>query len=400
MTGNELPIVIAGGGVAGLATAIALGQQGRRIELLEQAAEIAPLGYGIQLGPNVFSLLEFFGISKEVKAACSFPPNLVMRDAYTAEELTRIPFAEDYHARFPGRYVTIHRADLHDILLRRLAGMENVRIQSGNAVEGYRNGSNRIEVIAAKGIVDAAALIAADGLRSKVREQLHPAGGPVWIGYHAHRTIIPANAAPRPLSEDVILWVGDSFHFIAYPLRDGSELNVVFVIGEDLRCGSRTGESYKDHLRDKLYRCHPEVMELLEAMNLEQIWPISDREPVRQWSEGRMTLVGDAAHATLQSLAQGAGMAFEDAYVLAQMLAEDSDYQAVFRAFAAERVSRTARVQLESRDLWPVFHCGGPDADARRARFQAMTAGDLYDCLDWLWQPVEGATGARLTQLT
>jgi salicylate hydroxylase len=187
----------------------------------------------------------------------------------------------------------------------------------------------------------------------------------------------------------VTMLTGDGYHVIYYPLRGRSEINIVGVFQvpqtEDL-----TDQQYQSHIAGLTAKAVPEVHDVVNVLNMTRRWSIADREPVRRWHDGRVTLLGDSAHATLQSLAQGAGMAIEDAVTLgALMAAHPDDPAAAFAKFERQRFLRTARVVLESRALWPLYHAGGVDAEVRDAQWRERTTEDYYRCLAWLWNPEE-----------
>jgi 2-polyprenyl-6-methoxyphenol hydroxylase-like FAD-dependent oxidoreductase len=207
----------------------------------------------------------------------------------------------------------------------------------------------------------------------------------------AHRTIIPMKDAPASLQkrQGVTMWTGDGFHVIYYPLRNATELNLVLVVRLPEGVHNISDEAYKVHIDELMQQVTPEARDAMALMNLERRWAIADRTPIRHWSQGRMTLLGDSAHATLQSLAQGAGMAFEDALVLSELVKKHGDdFSSAFKELQRLRFLRTSRVQLESRALWDVYHCAGVDAEVRTQQFKEKTPEDFYRCLDWLWKPI------------
>jgi salicylate hydroxylase len=222
---------------------------------------------------------------------------------------------------------------------------------------------------------------------------MHPGDLPRDTGYVAHRTIVPMAQAPAPANrrEGVTMWSGPGFHVIYYPLRDRTELNIVVVVR--VPQGMETdAPAYREHLAAIMASAQPEPRELIARVSLERRWSIADREPIRRWADGRVTLLGDAAHATLQSFAQGAGMAIEDAATLAHILEQEGeDYAAAFQRLQRERFLRTARVQIESRALWEVYHCDGLDAELRACQWGERGPEDFYRCLDWLWTPQQPA---------
>lgn len=385
-------VLVVGGGIGGVAMALALGRQGRRVQLLEQSQEIAPIGYGVQIGPNVLPMLERLGVGDAVRAAAYLPPEIELYDAYTAQRIGHIPVRNAaFDASFRHPYIAIHRVDLHEILLAACRENPSIQMVEACSVTGFRQGADRVEVEAADGrVFTGEALIAADGLRSKIRAQLFPQDQPRDTGYVAYRSIIPMRDAPECLSKrpGVTMWSGHGFHTIYYPLRNATELNMVGVFRVDPPLNAQTDPVQQ--LLEATAECQPEVRAVLANMNLERRWSIADREPLRRWGEGRVTLLGDSAHATLQSLAQGAGMALEDVAVLARLLeGGNDDYAAAFKRFQQLRLKRTARVQLVSRTLWEEYHCGGIAAQVRNDEWSERTDADFLRCVQWLWTPVE-----------
>ncbi len=386
------PVLIVGGGLGGVATALGLGQRGHQVRLLEQSNEIAPIGYGVQIGPNVLPVLAQFGLEDEVRRAAYLPNDLLLLDAVTGERLVRVPLkGEAFEARFPAPYICIHRVDLHEILLRAVRAMPEVDLNQATTVTGYSQTARGVQVHTEQGTkIEGSALVAADGLRSRLRAQMHPSDASRDTGYVAHRTIVPMDQAPASLRrrQGVTMWTGDGFHVIYYPLRDHTEMNIVSVFRVPEGMDPTDNSAYRAHIEAIAAPSQAEVRDVISVVNLERRWAIGDRNPLRGWADGRVTLLGDAAHATLQSLAQGAGMALEDAAELCALMdAHDHDPQRAFALFERRRFVRTARVQLESRALWHTYHCGGVEADVRTQQLQGRTTEDLYRCFDWLWAP-------------
>src|SRR5262252_8841850 len=203
------PILIAGGGLGGLTAALALGRKGHAVRVLEQAKKFAPIGYGIQLGPNVFPMFERIGVTAAVMREATIPKNILMLDALSGEEVTHIPTGANFRARFTHPYIIIHREDIHRVLIDACAAMPNVTMEGGAGVAGFAETDGGVEVALEDGRkVAGAALIGADGLRSAVRAGLVTEGEPVPIGYVAHRTIVPMDELPLhiPFREEVVLW--------------------------------------------------------------------------------------------------------------------------------------------------------------------------------------------------
>lgn len=391
MNEQDRPVIVVGGGLGGLSVALALGQDGRRVQVLEQAPEISPIGYGIQLGPNVFKVLDRLGLSETVKAASDFPPSLVMPDADTGETLLHISVtSERYRARFTHPYIVIHRADIHNILLDACRRTPGVELIVNATVTGFEDlGGDGVRVTCADGRrFDGEALIGADGIKSRVRSQLVGEEPPRPNGYVAHRTIIDMKDVPAdlPHRQDVVLWAGPGYHVVHYPLRHGTIFNIVAVFKDPAPGHGEQRITHEEDVRHVYAQAHPALRKLLSMMDLERRWVLADRDPIRQWTRGRVTLLGDAVHPTFQSYAQGAGMAIEDAACLADLLRNmDYDYERAFKEYPKRRLVRSARIQLGSRQLWDFYHAGGIAREVRNAELQERVEDDYYDCLAWIW---------------
>jgi salicylate hydroxylase len=384
----EQPILIVGGGLGGLTAALALARRGRPVRVLEGAPEFGAIGYGIQFGPNVFHALDHIGVGAEVREKADAPPAVLMLDAFDGTEVTRVPTGPSFKSRFEHPYIIIHRIDLHSALLDACRRSAAIELVPDAMVAGFEDRGDRVTVVTDDGRSFAgAALIGADGVRSRIRAQLLGDGEPRPIGYVAHRTIVPMSDLRAEVPRDrVALWAGPGFHIVHYPLRHGTLFNIVAVFRTSTHSEKGDVASYRAEL-DHTYRsAHPSMKALLAMMDLERRWPVGDREPIRQWHKGRVGLLGDAAHPTLQSLAQGACMAIEDGLCLAELVhATAGDFDRAFRQYAAARHVRTARVTLESRYLWDVYHAEGI---AREVHWQALkerSETDVFRCLAWLY---------------
>jgi 3-hydroxybenzoate 6-monooxygenase len=386
------PVLVAGGGIAGVASALALGRLGKSVLLLEQADQIGAIGYGVQLGPNVVTSLRYLGIEHEVLAASYLPTALQLYELTSGSCLADVPLhTPAFHARYGGsNYMAIHRVDLHEILLAACGKFPNIKLNQSTSVSGYVQSKNEVHLLTSDGqTYTGAALIAADGLRSKLRAQLHPDDTPRDTGYVAHRTLVPIEQAPASIQQrtGVTMWAGDGFHVIYYPLRRRREMNVVVVVRLPTDINATDVNAYRNHITKIMQTANPEARDVIAMVNLERHWNIADRHPIRKWCDGTVTLIGDAAHAALQSFAQGGGMAIEDVACLARLVEQSgNDYEKAFKQFERARFVRTARLQMQSRTLWDDYHCSGIDAEIRNAQYQERNADDFYRCLDWLWQ--------------
>jgi salicylate hydroxylase len=385
-------ILIVGGGLGGLTAALALAQRGRRSRVFEGAPEFGAIGYGIQFGPNVFHVFDRIGVSEEVKAAADTPPGLLMLDAFTAAEVTRVPTGEpSFQQRFRYPYIIIHRIDLHNVLLDACRRSEAIELVPDAQIVGYQERGDGVLLKTEDGrSFSGAAAIGADGLRSRVRAQMLDDGEPRPIGYVAHRTIVPMQSLNADVHrEHVVLWAGPGHHIVHYPLRHGELFNIVAVFRTLNHARKGDAAFYRAEVEHAYRGAHPSMQALLAMMDLDRRWTIGDRDPIRRWHRGRVVLLGDAAHPTLQTFAQGACMAIEDGFYLAELIhLAGEDYEAAFRQFAAERNVRTARLTLESRSVWELYHAEGIARDVAQQVFAERTEDDTYRCLAWLYDGV------------
>ncbi len=383
-------VLIAGGGIGGLSAALALGRRDWTVHVLERENQFGAIGYGIQLGPNVFAMFDRLGITDAVLAKSIIPDNVWMYDALDGEPIVRIAITDEFKARFSAPYIVIHRVDLHDILMAACKNITTIHLDENADVVSYTDTGEGVRVATADGRdFNGDMLIGADGLRSKIREQMVGSSEPDLIGYVAHRVVVPIDKAPENIPKgDVILWGGPGFHIVNYPLKRDNLFNIVAVFRTDTFSQKGDADSYRAELLATYADAHPTMRDMIAMVDLERRWPIGDRLPSRGWSEGRVVLIGDAAHAALQSLAQGACMAIEDAVILAALIdVADGKFEQAFREFESRRLLRTARVQLEGRYMWNTFyHNEGIEADVRNQIQRARSHADVYRCVEWLYR--------------
>lgn len=401
MPRNGKPILVVGGGIGGLSTALALGRKGWRVRVLEQTPELGAIGYGIQLGPNVFPMFDRLGIRDAVMAQSIVPGACLMLDALTGEEIVRVPTGASLLQRFGHPYIVLHRVDLHHVLMDACRVVPAIELESSTTVTGVDDLGDRVVARTERGeTIEGEALIAADGLRSRIRAQLLDDGEPRPIGYVAHRTMVPmAEVTADVHRTDVVLWGGPGFHIVHYPLRHGTLFNIVAVFRTSTYAEKGDVDGYRAELARTYRAAHPTMKALLGMMDLERRWPIGDRDPVRHWCKGRVVLLGDAAHPTLQSFAQGACMAIEDAVCLAELIdLAQGDCASAFRQYQAARLLRTARIQLESRSMWEFYHLDGIARDVRNDTCRRWSEQDVFRCLEWIYDgftlPTESDTSA------
>jgi 3-hydroxybenzoate 6-monooxygenase len=383
------PILIVGGGLGGLTAALALAQRGWTVRVLEGAPEFGAIGYGIQFGPNVFYALDRIGVSAAVLEKADSPPAVLMIDALTGAEVTRVPTGQpSFRQRFKHPYIIIHRIDLHNVLLDACRRDPLITLEADTMVTRFADHGDRVTVTTEDGrSFEGTALIGADGIRSRTRAQLFADGDPLPNGFMGFRTIVPMADVTADVQRDVVvLWSGPGFHIVHYPLRHGTLFNIVAVFRRSTHSERGDVAAYRAELEDVYRDAHPTMKALLGMLDLGRRQAVGDRDPIRHWHKGRVVLLGDAAHPTLQSLAQGACMAIEDGLCLAERVdAAAGDFEQAFRRYTAARLVRTARVTLESRHIWDVYHAEGIARDVHWQALRERSETDVYQCLAWLY---------------
>ena len=381
-------ILIVGGGLGGLTAALALARHGRPVRVLEGAPEFGAIGFGIQFGPNVFHVLDRIGISDAVLEKADSPPAVLMIDALNGEEVTRVPTGPSLRARFKYPYIIIHRIDLHNVMLDACKREPLVTLVPDAMVTHFDERDDGVTVTTADGhSFECAALIGADGVRSRIRSQLFADGDPLPNGFMGFRTIVPMSDVAADVQRDIVaLWGGPGFHMVHYPLRHGALFNIVAVFRRSAHSERGDVAAYRTELEQVYRNAHPTMKALLAMLDLSRRQAVGDRDPIRHWHKGRVVLLGDAAHPTLQSLAQGACMAIEDGQCLADcIVAANDDYEAAFRRYETARAVRTARVTLESRHIWDVYHSDGINREVYWQMLGERSEADTFQCLAWLY---------------
>ena len=386
---REAPFVIAGGGIGGLATALALARKGFPVRVLEQASEFREVGAGIQLGPNIFRALKRLDLREAVLADAWQPEALEMRDALDGHLVTRMPLnTEVFTARFGEPYAVTHRADIHGSILNACRDSNLISLETSRRVVEFEDGADGVTVALDDGErVEGRALIGADGLWSRIRERLLGDGPPRVSGHIAYRAVLRREEVPEDLwRPDVVLWAGPKTHLVHYPLRRGELFNLVAVFHSDRYEEGWNAVGDVNELMRRFQGQRPEVMRLLDKIETWRMWVLCDREPVKDWCRGRVVLMGDAAHPMLQYLAQGAAMAVEDAVRIAdEVERRPDDLPAAFRAYQQARYLRTGRVQLMARVYGEFYHARGVTAELRDIMLGGRTPEQAYDGMAWLY---------------
>ena len=385
---DNLPFIIAGGGIGGLGTALALGQKGFPVHVLEQATEFKEIGAGIQLGPNVFTPFKKLGLRERVLKDVAIPTGLEMRDALNGDLITRMPLGDDLMRRFGDTYAVIHRADLHSIIYEACKAVPNITLETNARVLDYADKGDEVVVSMEDGRqIRGRGMIGGDGMWSKTRQKIVGDGKPRVSGHIAYRAVLKREDVPADLwHPDVVLWAGPRTHLVHYPLRRGELYNLVAVFHSDhyVEGWDQAGDPALLHAHFKGQV--PAVLRMLEKIETWKMWVLCDREPVKNWTQGRVTLIGDAAHPMLQYLAQGACMALEDAVCLAEKVeAKPDDVHGAFMDYQNARYLRTARVQLMARVYGEAYHARGPIAELRNNMLKARTPEQAIEGIAWLY---------------
>jgi len=385
-------ILVIGGGIGGVATALALARRGMRSQVFEKAPEFGEIGYGIQQGPNAYRVLDWLGVMKDLEPQAVFTRNLILIDALTDRELTRISCGPEFRGHFGAPYTVVHRRDLHGALLEACRKREEITLHTSKELVSFSEAAGRVLARFADGSeYEGAAMIGADGLRSRVREVLIGDGAPRPIGHVSYRGVVPFDQVKdRSHFDDMVIWIGPNLHFVQYRLRGGTVMNnVATVASERFERGERRDYGGPDELDEVFSHTTPHVREMLGYVGKDKNWVLHDREPRPGWTRGSVTLLGDAAHPTVQYLAQGACMAIEDAVVLSGKLKEaGSEINAALLAYEKERYLRTARVTITSRIFGDIIHCRGGARDLRNHLLAQRTPETFWE-VDWLYRGIE-----------
>lgn len=384
---SALPVLVAGGGIGGIATALALVRQGFSVKVLEQAAELGEIGAGIQLGPNAFAAFDALGIGEIARSRAVYTDEMVMHDALDETLVGRIPTGEAFRQRFGNPYAVIHRADVHMSLLEGAQASDRIEVLTSTTVQRIEQDADGVTVHDAKGNIHrGVALIGADGVKSAVRRQY--VGDEARVSGHVvYRAVVDKKDFPVDLQWNAAsIWVGPNCHLVHYPLRGGEQYNVVVTFHSREKEEWSVREGSREEVQGYFEGICAKARQLIDLPKDWKRWATADREPIGQWTFGRVALLGDAAHPTLQYLAQGACMAMEDAVTLGEALrVNGNDFGKAFELYQHSRVARTARVVLSAREMGRIFHAKGVERLVRNDLWKGRTPERYYDAMEWLY---------------
>lgn len=384
-------VIIAGGGIGGLTTALCLAKYDWSVLVLEQARTFTTAGAGIQLSPNCSRVLHELGLAQALQAQAFLPEGTQFRHWRTGRVITESTLGAEIAERYGAPYYHMHRGDLLEVLLDAAQKHPSIELRTGFGVSDFiqlDDGSVQVQVDGRSEL--AAGLVGADGIHSQVRQSLWGEQAATFTGNIAWRMLVPTAKLPqgmvRPMST---VWWGPGKHFVHYYVRGGDYVNCVCVVekaGWQVESWTEVGEL--SELRQDFAGWHPSVLTLIDKADPAELykWALFDRPPMPQWGKGCITLLGDACHPTLPFMAQGAAMAIEDAAVLAACLSQDQSVARAVRRYEDLRRQRTAGIQLGSRRNARVFHLSGISAWLRNraaglARRNSMDALFSYDPL-------------------
>lgn len=388
-TKQEQHLLISGGGIGGLTAALALAQKGVTVDLFEQATEFKEVGAGLQVGPNAFRIFEQLGVTDKISALATFPESVTLMDATQAEPIVCMPLGADFLERFKYPYGLMHRADLHKVLLTACQGHKGITLHTNSKITAFSDSKDRVNATLSSGAeVSGQGLVGADGLWSLIRQKIVNDGEPRLAGHVCYRAVVPIEKIPQSMRRNAMnLWVGPGMHMVIWPMRKETFANITVVFHS-----SRFEEGWDtygdpDELKVCVAGLHPTVSQFVMSIEDWRMYVLRDREPIKDWSKGRVTLLGDAAHPMLQYLAQGACMAMEDAVCLADSVAANqADLVSAFQAYQQQRYIRTARIQLTARLYGHVYHAKGATADLRNHFLQSKTPAQIFESMAWIYE--------------
>ena len=387
MTQKNLPVIVAGGGIGGLAAALALVRQGFDVQVLEQAPEIGEIGAGIQLGPNAFHAFDALGVGDKARGRAVYTDYMVMHDALDEYQVGKIPTGEAFIKRFGNPYAVIHRVDVHKSLLEGAVETGKVEFITSTRVERVEQDEAGVTAFCANGkTYQGQALIGAEGGKSVVRQQY--VNDPARVtGHVVYRAVVEKEDFPEDLRWNAAsIWVGPNCHLVHYPLRGGEQYNVVVTFHSRNQEEWGVTDGSKEEVESYFQGICPRARQLIELPKTWKRWATADRDPIDTWVFGRAAILGDAAHPTTQYLAQGACMAMEDAVTLGEALrVHHNDWTKALALYQKSRVARTARIVLSAREMGRLYHAKGVERLVRNDLWKARTPERFYDALEWLY---------------
>ena len=384
---SRIPLLIIGGGIGGLATALAASRAGYPAHVLEKSQEFTEIGAGLQLAPNATRVLDGLGIFGEVKKHATFPKRLVMMDAVSGKEITALNLGDKFLEHFGYPYIVMHRSDLLGAELEACRASPLITLEANKDAAQVEDLGDGARVVCADGSVyECDALVGADGLWSKTRKLVHDDGEPICSEFVAYRGTIPIEEAPPESEFDaMVIWVGPDLHFVQYVVHHGTLFNQVAVFHSYRYKPDSDEWGTVEELDEHYGKMCPRLRAGVAKIKRNRRWPMLDRLPIPNWTRHRITVLGDAAHPMLQYIAQGACQALEDAECLGASLKNSSgDAAQAFAEYEQHRAPRTALVQKAARFFGDVKHVHGVGIAMRNALLGKRSPDD-FEYFEWLY---------------
>jgi salicylate hydroxylase len=376
----DSPFLIAGGGIAGLAAGLGLARIGRPSHIFEKAPSFDEIGAGLQLGPNAARALQWLGAWDAVAHHCVAPAEIHVRDGLSGNILQRISLGAEFEKQFGAPYRVAHRADLQNALLESVRSQPTIKLQTNAEVANVSIAESTLTLKSGKTFAGQA-IIAADGVHSTIRNLVVGQQGKKQSGHTLHRGLVSIGSIPASANADVVtLWLHPGGHVVHYSVSRGRHFNIVAAV-----------EDSEISLGTAFQRACKPLAEILAVKIKWTKWPALDFAPAPTWSKNRTVLVGDAAHASLPYLAQGAAMALEDACVLSNAIQNAGELESAFRNFSESRFKRTAAIQKKSRQLGTIYHAKGMLRQVRNSILKAAPSPLFKNGLSWVYRwKIEG----------
>jgi salicylate hydroxylase len=393
---SDQPYLIAGGGIAGLAAALGLSARGTGVRLFEQAKAFEEVGAGLQMSPNGVRALRELGAWDAIEPSCVIPSEIHVRDGMTGALLQRIRLGKPFEQRFGAPYRVCHRADLLAGLVTAARHRRAIELNTARKVVSAANtGTGAAFAFADGGSAEGQAAIVADGIRSTLRAAVSDGSAPVSRNTIIYRALVPLSKVPPEIEPDcVTLWLCRGGHVVHYAVSSWRNFNIVAACDGDItESGWNTPANFTEVARRFPGIC-ADLADLLAAPANWLRWPGADLGPIPRWSNGRIVLAGDAAHATLPFLAQGAVMSLEDAVILAREVGRAGQgIETAFAAYEAQRKPRTTRIQEQSRKMCRIYHANGALAFFRNLTLNFSSPSMALNRVDWIYRWMPGEAG-------
>ena len=388
---SENPFLVAGGGIAGLAASLGLAASGRRVRLFEQASAFEEVGAGLQMSPNAVSALRALGAWDAIEPHCVVPTEIHVRDGVTGSLLQRIRLGKNFENKFGAPYRVAHRADLLAALLSVAKTTRGISLHTTSRVSGARSTEVGAVLQLANGEEPAgAAVIGADGIHSAVRMSALGGAAPQPRGHTLYRALLPFDAVPPAIAADAVtLWLLPGAHAVHYPVSAWRQFNVVLAVEQQWPDAGWSAPATPAEVGPHFDAACDALTELIAKPLTWLKWCGASLDPLPTWQSGNVLVVGDAAHAALPYLAQGAAMALEDAVVLGDCLSRSNLVAEALTDFESRRRPRCSRIQAQSLALGQTYHAGGVRRLARNLALRAMTPAGFLNRLHWIydWRP-------------